>query len=188
MAARVNIGWRITDPSLTGHGTVIRHRHGCRCLPCRAAWANYCRATRARVKAGTADFQVSAEFARKHLNYLSAHGLGLRAIEECTGISREHLQDIKHGRTRIRQSTEERIMRIHSSALKSAGSWTHAHRSHEQVNAMLAEGWTKAQIARAMGLKSAALKWWGRNRIRVSTQVRLDAVYQHFREELQRAA
>lgn len=118
--ARINVAWRITDPARTGHGTVLRHRHGCRCRPCRAAWANYCKGARRRVRKSTADFVVSPDLAIKHLNELTKSGVGLRAVARVTGISREHLQDIRNGRRRIRQSTEQRILRLTPCAVMEA--------------------------------------------------------------------
>lgn len=172
-----------TVSQLAKHGTVISHRHGCRCLRCRSAWADYCRRARVRVKASTADFVVSAELAQQHLQRLSNYGVGLRAVAKHTGLSREHLQDIKHGlRRRIRQSTEEQIMRIGGDfRQKSLGSWMSAGGAERMVTKMLSAGWTKAQIARAMGMKSAALKWWGQERIRVNTFIRLESVFQQYK-------
>lgn len=173
--------------SANQHGCMIAYRHGCRCFKCRVAYSDYIHEVRKRIKAGTADFVVSGSIVRQHLRELSLNGMGLRAVAECTGISREHLQDIKHGR-RLRQSTEVRIMRIHADQLKSAGAWMDAASAHSDVQNMLAAGWTKARIAHEMGIKSPSLKWWGKKKIRVSTRVRLTAVYQRFKQEQRKAA
>jgi len=169
-------------PSADTHGTMMQYRRGCRCVRCRMAASDVARLKRQRVKNGTADFHVSAELAAAHLRELSKNGMGLRAIEECTGIQRARLRAIKYCRKRIRQSTEQRIMALHASA-KSGGAWMYATFANAMVEEMLGAGWSRARIARAMGNKCGRLAWYGRKKIRVSTRVRFSAVYEQFKRE-----
>lgn len=172
------------------HGTVTGHNHGCRCLKCRAAMCEYDRQRRIRTKAGQADFIVSSELASAHLWELSRAGMGLRAVAELTGISRRNLYWIRSRKMRCRQSTEQRIMRVKThergETLKSGGAPMRAREAKHKVDEMVAGGWSKLAIGRAMG--NANLWWYGRERIRVSTHLRFQSVYEQFKREQRKAA
>ena len=155
-------------------GTYAAYKRGCRCFRCRVALSCYMRDLYARRKAHTLNHAVSTELVLAHMDYLRSHGVGLRSISDCTGITRDHLQDIKNGRVkRVLQTTEERIMRV-SPDVKPGGARIDARRAHRIVARLLKDGWTKAEIAIEIGMGSPALKWWGKKRITLNTLLRLE--------------
>jgi hypothetical protein len=171
---------------------MINFNRGCRCLKCRVAYSAYDRERKLRKKNGTADFIVSGELASAHLWELSKAGMGLRAVSEVTGICRRNLYWIRQRKMRLRQSTEERIMRVSAFALraglKSAGAWMYSCEAREQVEEMLRGGWTQTKIAHAMGYVGHNLDWFRKTKMRVSTWVRFHPVYQQFKREQRKAA
>ena len=135
------------------HGTRDRYMAGCRCVPCRAANSRYaCERAIAR-SAGDWNGIVDAAPARKHLRKLSASGVGRDSVAAATGISGTILFAITSGeRRQIRARTLRKILATDQSiagdhALVDAGpTW-------KLLDVLLEDGYSKAQIARWLGLK-----------------------------------
>lgn len=93
------------------HGTRTRYVHDrCRCLPCRAANADYAAANSRARQQGRVDL-VDAEPTRQHLTALRDAGFGLRRIAAATRLSRSILAKIANGTTRRVRSTTARAIR-----------------------------------------------------------------------------
>ena len=84
------------------HGTVDGYaNHGCRCLPCGAASADY-----SRERANGEHRTVPAHSARRIIDALGRRGLTRPLISELTGVSDATLARIANGRVqRVHQST-----------------------------------------------------------------------------------
>lgn len=159
------------------HGSTRLYARGCRCLRCGIAYSNLQRETRERLNRGDGDYVVSAQVARDHLRYLSTHGVGYRAVFDCTGIYPRVVQAIRQGRwKRIRLSTEAKILRVGAEA-KSGCSYVSSKHAVAQLRALLAMGYLRKEIAAEVGYRSAAIQWARSARITVRTELKMDAAF-----------
>jgi hypothetical protein len=164
------------------HGTRLKYMAGCRCLPCRAANSRYeCERTRARL-AGDWNGLVPAKAARRHILRLSKQGVGRRAVAAACDVSLTILSSIRSGtRTRIRKRTQDRILGVTRLAV-SDGAIVPANETWRQINVLLEEGFTKAELARRLGFESAALQV-GKERILARTAARVDRLFRMLMKE-----
>lgn len=140
------------------HGQRARYMAGCRCLLCRAAHARYNADCERRVRSGITNKIVPADRAREHLLQLSKLCIGRRAVRAATDIAESILQQIAQGkRLRIRQETERRILAVDRSA-RSDHSLVDAAPSWKILDELIERGYSKAQIARWLGKKTANLQ------------------------------
>jgi hypothetical protein len=140
------------------HGIRARYVSGCRCDECRKANREY---GRLRAKAiifhGKNDLVV-AQRARTHLLILSRNGVGRRAVAAASDVSETVLTEIRSMRKlSIRRATETRILSVTAEAIANHG-LIDARRTWNQINHLLREGFTKAELARRLGYKSHALQ------------------------------
>ena len=136
------------------HGARVRYILGCRCLPCRAANSRYESERLAARKNGDWNGVVSSDAARTHLRKLRRRGVGLRAVADVTGISRTILQGIASGaRAQCRKRTETAILAVDGGA-RSGGSIVPAGKTWRIIRHLLAEGYTKSELARRLGSKA----------------------------------
>jgi hypothetical protein len=105
------------------HGSRTKYRGGCRCLPCKAANADYQRQRSFKAAVGSGNPLVSAQLVRKHLARLSDFGIGYRAVHEACGVSSSSLSRISAGRkTLLRRRSEERVLNVR--AVNAGTAWT----------------------------------------------------------------
>ncbi len=124
-------------------GSRSGHPSGCRCLPCRAAKANYERERLAAVKQSGPGI-VPAERAMRHLNLLKRYKVGLRAVSAATDISVKSLRAIRSGdQTVIRRKNAERILAVNKQAI-SDHALVPATKTWRQINQMIEEGYANA--------------------------------------------
>lgn len=152
------------------HGTHACYVHGpnpgstpggCRCADCSLANSLY---ERDRQR-GTAPAYVGATRARNHIEELRQAGVGLKTIAKRAGVSHGALSKLIYGdRTRgrgpskrIRQSTEAAILAV-TPADAAPGGKIPASRTWDHIGTLLARGWTKTAIARAIGQTSGGLQ------------------------------
>jgi hypothetical protein len=171
------------------HGNMSEYERGCRCEACRAAASTYQRERRQRLKCSRGDFFVSAELAREHLVDLQRAHVGIRAVAAVTGILFPRVREIRNGTvTRIRQSTEEKILRVTEDA-RSDSSYVDAAETNRLVDQLLALGHTQGELARRMGYKvsHSGLQFYHKARVTARTAMRLEKLYrQILREREQR--
>jgi hypothetical protein len=166
-----------TETTPAAHGTAGRYRNGCRCDGCRSAYADVQRDRRARMKTQDGDFTVSAELARQHLIELRMAGVGKRAVSDCTGISDVVLMEIRNGkRQRIRQSTEEKIMRITEDA-RSGGALVDGGPSTRLIQELMARGYTMAQLATNLGYKDKRIQFFGCKYVTATNAMRVERMH-----------
>jgi hypothetical protein len=156
------------------HGTRARYRLGCQCLPCRAANARY-ENQRWRARRG-APRVVSATPARAHIAALSREGVGFKSVADACSLSPTTTWLIRVGRReRILAETERRILSVDGGA-RAGGALVRAGSTWSRVRILLAEGFTKAELARRLGYQRPALKI-GRGRITARIAVRIERFY-----------
>lgn len=158
------------------HGTRLKYKAGCRCLACRAANARY-ETGRARSRAsGNWNGLVAAEATRKQILKLSKQGVGRRAIAAASDVAEKVISRVRSGaQVKVRKSTEGRILAVSNQA-SSDGALTRADATWKQIRALLAEGFTKAELARRLGYRFPSLQI-GKTRIRARTAARIDRLF-----------
>ena len=164
------------------HGTRVKYMAGCKCLPCRAANSRYeCGRARARL-AGDWNGLVPAVAARRHLLRLSKLGVGRRAVAAACDVSVTIVASIRSGvRTQIRKRTQDRILGVTRHAVSDAA-LVPADETWRQIDVLLEEGFTKAELARRLGFASPALQV-GRDRILARTAARVDRLFRMLMKE-----
>lgn len=158
------------------HGSRQRYVAGCRCLLCKAANARY-ETTRAKDRtSGRWNDLVPAKAARKHILKLSAQGVGRRALAAASDVAERVIANIRSGKqVNVRRSTEERLLAISNQA-PSDGALIRANVAWRQIKRLLAEGFSKAELARRLGYQSPSLQL-GKKRIRARTAARVDRLF-----------
>lgn len=136
------------------HGVRVRYILGCRCMLCRAANSRYEVERAAARKNGDWNGLVSTAAARAHLRKLRRKGVGRRAVAAVTGVSQAILQGIANGsRAHCRKRTETAILAVDGDA-RSDASIVPAGRTWTILRRLLAEGYTKTELARRLGSKA----------------------------------
>lgn len=136
------------------HGERSTYVSGCRCFQCRRANAAYIAERRGRSS-------VSAEWsdtggARAHIATLRAAGLGVPRIAKLAGLSVALVNRIAAGvQFRTRTENVEAILGVKASLAK--GARVNGYRTRHLIRALRAEGFTKAELARRLGLRGREL-------------------------------
>lgn len=163
-----------------GHGDRLRYLAGCHCADCRRANSAYEKARAQARKAGEWNGLVSAEKARAHLAALSEHGVGYRSVRDIAGISGSILQKIKLGKkTRIRALTERAILGVSDAALAD-GARIPAGPTWALLDALLADGYRKVDLAREMGYRTRAVQF-SRNTVSLRNAYEVERLYARLR-------
>lgn len=140
------------------HGDRIRYRGGCRCAECRSANNEYEKQRARARKAGEWNGLVPIERARAHLAALSKQGVGRRQIRDAAGVTESVLDKIANGRREhIRAMTERAILAVTAGAAAD-GALVDAGASWTLIDQLLAQGYSKAQLARELGHERPALQ------------------------------
>jgi len=142
------------------HGVRARYVSGCRCEECRKANREHARARALAKVFGKTNRLVSADRARKHLDYLSKRGIGRRSVQDIAGVGDTTLQEIRSGKkTHIREQTEAAILAVTDEVVTEAmlvsGRGVLATLERLRVH----EGWTHKELARRLGYKGNALQF-----------------------------
>lgn len=150
------------------HGDRARYVHGpdendqpgkgCRCDSCRDAIAIYERERKRR----TTPAYVAAGPARAHVEWLGTQGVGLKQVAKVSGVAHGTLWKLMYGKDgrpsrRVRHSTAERLLAVTPSA-GAGGSRVPAGPVWADVEKLLARGWAKSAIAKAVGQTGPGLQ------------------------------
>lgn len=164
------------------HGTRVKYIGGCKCMLCRAANSNYQTQREAAKRLGDWNGIVDAKRAKRHLGKLSVQGVGRRAVSYACDVGITILSEIRTGkRLCIRSRTEKAILSVTVDAI-SGGSLVDADPVWKQINKLLEEGFSKAELARRLGLKTRAIQF-GRFEVTAKTAMRVDRFYRQIMAE-----
>jgi len=153
------------------HGLRARYMAGCRCLVCRAANARYSVERAAAIRAGDRRGFVPAGRVLRHLRRLSRQGVGYRSVAAAASVSKTMLVAVLGGhRTRLRASTERAVLAVDAGA-RADRSLIPAGPTWRRIDSLLAEGYTKRQIAEWCGWKRAIQLPRGRITARSASRV-----------------
>lgn len=156
------------------HGERVRYMQGCRCMLCRAANSRYETERAALRRIGQGNGLVPADRARRHVEKLSRAGVRRRSVAAAAGVAASIIADIRKGeRTQIRRDTERRILAVDAGAVAGKG-LVDAGPTWRLIDQMVADGYTKYQIARwAQKYHAALLGTWTANRARQASRYTL---------------
>jgi urease accessory protein UreE len=140
------------------HGDRLRYLAGCRCFDCRRANSAYEASRKVARAAGEGNGIVSAAAARAHMKTLSAQGVGRRSVRAACDVADSVLSEIITGRkTQIRASTERAILAVTKDAAGDRA-LVPAKATWKLLEQLIADGYTKSELARRLGNKSPALQ------------------------------
>lgn len=141
------------------HGDRLRYMAGCRCTECRRANTQYEIARSQARKAGDWNGIVLAAKARAHMDKLSRLGIGRRVVHDVSGVANSSLVNIINGRKQtIRARTERAILAVTVQAaadhalVDAAPTW-------RLLDELIADGYSKAALARALGYARPAIQF-----------------------------
>jgi hypothetical protein len=169
------------------HGTRLKYVGGCKCMLCRAANSRYETERVIARKAGDWNGLVRAAAARKHLLYLSSVGVGRRAVAAATDIADSILFDVRSGKkTQIRKRTETKILGVTKDAV-SDHALIDADPTWRQINKLLSEGFSKAELSRRLDYKNGSIQF-DRFEVTAVNAARVDRFYRLIMAEAEEAA
>lgn len=163
------------------HGTRARYVQGCRCAECRAANAAYNRAREKALRYGLVEPNplVPADEVRAHLKKLSAAGVGRKTVAKLSGVQATQIVRLRKGITKhIRQLTARRILAV-TADQAADNARVDAARTRRQIAELRAEGFSRAAIVRALGMKSDNLPIRAR-RVSAATARAIDALWRQY--------
>jgi hypothetical protein len=155
------------------HGTPHRHgtrtayvKDGCRCTACRAANNDASRTAYRERALGRWQPLVDATPTRTHIEALRQAGIGVDQIARLAGISASHVRElVPHPRShrpptpRIRPETARRILAISvTGANRAPRTHLDATGTRRRLQALIAVGWTQAQLAAELGRSTTNLR------------------------------
>jgi len=139
-------------------GTRAKYVRGCRCEPCTVANRIYAREherQKRRVAYGIEEPVVrfvDATETREHLLWLRSFGVGKRTVNKLTGISTTTLWEITRGDTlKVHPDTETKILDLWRDTRNNA-MIVDAGQTWKRITWLQQQGWSKARIARELGL------------------------------------
>lgn len=162
------------------HGDRLRYLGGCRCHACRGANTAY-EKQRAIARAnGEWNGLVSAMPAREHLAALSKAGVGRRVVRDVCGVSDTILWAIIVGnKLKVRARTAKAILSVTAEA-KADRALIPANATWALIQELLADGYTKAFLAKFMGRSRPALQL-GKDQITVRNAFEVTRMYEQLR-------
>lgn len=147
------------------HGTYASYAAcGCGCEPCSAA-ARVQRATDRERRRREGPAFVPIELVRAHVEELRSHGIGTRRLAEVSGVSARLIQAVVTGtrgprdgeQLTVNRRAAAALMAVRpSAALVAPSRLIDATGTRRRLQALLAIGWSRAELARRMGMTPTA--------------------------------
>jgi hypothetical protein len=160
------------------HGRRSCYVKGCRCTTCRSANADYIKSRRRTGSRTEPEESVDASRAREYINFLSGLGIGRPSVYKACGVNKRILWEIASSKkSRIRRSTEARILAIKPDEAMPRGAYVDADVTRQQIKVLLAEGFTKSDLADRLKRFSDRLRILEGDKVRASSALRVNKLY-----------
>ncbi len=122
---------------------------------------------------------MAAEPARAHLRKLSRAGVGYKTAADAASVARSVVAKIVQGqRSQIRAQTAKRLLSV-TPAARADHSTVPAGRTWRRINQLLEEGFTKARLARELGMRTPALQI-GKRRVLACTELAVEKLWRRY--------
>ena len=163
-------------------GTRVRYYAGCRCPACRTANSQY-EAERADARRrGERNGLVSAEPARLHLAWLSAHGIGRKTAADAAKVPASTVSKVLDSqRTRLREQTLKRILSVTRDAASDGARIDGKETWRLLDELMLVWGYSAKRVASEVLGRPTKLLQLSRNKVTVRNAARVAAVHERLR-------
>lgn len=121
---------------------------------------------------------VSAARVRRHLAKLSRRGVGYKQVADAAGVASSTLGDVLFGgQERIMRRTERRVLDVTVEAAADNAP-VPAERTWKLIRKLLAEGFTKTELAKRLGSRAKAPALQIRtDRVQARTALRIERFY-----------
>jgi hypothetical protein len=161
------------------HGDRLRYMAGCRCLKCRMANTNYETRRAAARRRGEWNGLVDAAAVRAHLRNLSRDGVGYRTAADAASVGKTTVAEILQGKKRrLRAQAAKRLLAV-TPAARADHSTVPARRTWRLLEQLISEGFTKARIARELGMATPRIQI-GRARVLARTQLAVEKLWRRY--------
>jgi superfamily II DNA or RNA helicase len=162
------------------HGTRTGYVKGCRCRPCTEANRNAHRAREVRARQGGPSTDlVPASRSRGQLRILEGQGAARKALARAADLNVKTIVEILDGsKARIQPDTERTILALTIQQVRAAnapGTVVSAAATWELVDDIVRRGWSKAWIARELGVGPALQL--GSSQITAGNAARIEALH-----------
>jgi hypothetical protein len=166
------------------HGTYVKYvQELCRCRACRDANREYEAARQSAIRRREWQPYIPAGPARAHLRALATAGVGPKTVAKLAGVSHGSLAKIVYGdprrglapSKRIRRETSEKILAVTIDQADGAQKIP-AGPTWELLDDLIARGYTKSFLARALGNKGPGLQV-KRTTVRASTARKVEELH-----------
>jgi len=135
----------------------------------------------------TREKSVDASCAREYLNFLSEMGIGRPSVHKACGVNERILWEIATSKKhRILSSTEARILAVKSSEAMAHGVFVDADVTRQQIKALLAQGFTKSDLAARLKRFADRLRILEGDKVRASSALKVNRLYQLMMAEEER--
>ncbi|MFZ9272054.1 MAG: hypothetical protein ACO24B_01420 [Ilumatobacteraceae bacterium] len=155
-------------------GTRAKYSRGCRCQDCRRSNTEYEKERSKIRKEQGADVWVSTDPVREHLKKLSRKGIGYKTVAQYADVGRTCLMNVIKGKNKkMRRSRAERILAVDAKCV-SGGTLISSQRSRLLIKSLMAEDFTKTELAKRLGYKSPAIQFAKRKKMTAKVAMRLE--------------
>jgi hypothetical protein len=159
------------------HGTRQRYIGGCKCVPCRAANSRYESERQHAKRNGDWNGIVDAAPAREHIQQLSRQGVGRHSVAAASDVPDSILWGIVTGtRPRCRARTLRKILAVDEGA-RAGNARVDPGPAWSMLDELIDRGYSKAQLAKWMGLKMPAIQLRRDTPISLRSAVRVEQLY-----------
>ena len=155
-------------------GTRARYSLGCRCTPCRKSNTDYEKQRAMIRKEQGSDVWVDVEPVRSHLLALSKKGIGYKTVAQYADVGKTMLYHVMNGQSRkMRRSRAERILAVDASCV-TGQTLVSSVPSRKIIRSLIAEGFTRAELARRLGYSSPAIQFAKGKKMTAKVAMRLE--------------
>lgn len=136
------------------HGVRAKYVVGCRCQECRRANCEYAKRRERRKAVDGGNPTVPAAAVLDHIAALRASGIGWRSVADAAGVCRTVVYLLISGKKpSVRRATEQKILNVDAGAAAD-GTLVPAGPTWRILNGLIAEGYTRRQLAVFLGSKA----------------------------------
>jgi transcriptional regulator with XRE-family HTH domain len=158
-------------------GTKSAYNVGCRCDKCKKSRSEY-EAKRQQIRREEgSNVWIATDQVKAHLEFLRKNGIGLRTVCQYANIARSTLVRILNGKnSKIRKHRAQTILDVDLKCIN-GGTLVSSVPSRRIIKSLLAEDFTKKEIAKRLGYRTRAIQFAKTKKMTARTARRLERFY-----------